>query len=64
MMPIGIPKVPYTLPGSRGVDWIDINQRLTRERIIFIGSEIDDDVANEIIGVLLVSLSMSIAYFD
>lgn len=54
MMPIGIPKVAYKMPGSRGGEWVDIYQRLTRERIIFMGSEIDDEMANQIIGVLLV----------
>jgi ATP-dependent Clp protease protease subunit len=53
MMPIGIPKVAYKMPGSRGGEWVDIYQRLTRERIIFMGSEIDDEMANQIIGVLL-----------
>ena len=54
MMPIGVPKVAYRMPGSRGGEWVDIYQRLTRERIIFLGSEIDDELANQIIGVLLV----------
>jgi hypothetical protein len=54
MMPIGVPKVAYRMPGSRGGEWVDIYQRLTRERIIFMASEIDDELANQIIGVLLV----------
>ena len=54
MMPIGVPKVAYRMPGSRGGEWVDIYQRLTRERIIFMGAEIDDEMANQIIGVLLV----------
>ena len=33
---------------------VDIYNRLTRERIVFMGSEIDDEMANQIIGVLLV----------
>ena len=53
MMPIGVPKVAYKMPGSRGGEWVDIYQRLTRERIVFMGSEIDDEMANQIIGVLL-----------
>ena len=55
MMPLGVPKVAYRMPGSRGGEWVDIYQRLTRERIVFMGSEIDDEMANQIIGVLLVS---------
>jgi len=53
MMPIGVPKVAYKMPGGRGGEWVDIYQRLTRERIVFLGSEIDDEMANQIIGVLL-----------
>jgi ATP-dependent protease ClpP protease subunit len=54
MMPIGVPKVAYRVPGSGSADWVDIYNRLYRERIIFLGQEIDDDYANQIIGVLLV----------
>jgi len=55
MMPIGVPKVAYRVPGSASADWVDIYNRLYRERIIFLGQEIDDEYANQIIGVLLVS---------
>jgi ATP-dependent Clp endopeptidase proteolytic subunit ClpP len=57
MMPIGVPKVAYKMPGSRGGEWVDIYNRLTRERIVFMGSEIDDEMANQIIGVLLVNIN-------
>eukprot|EP01082_Thalassiosira_pseudonana_P006683 g5816.t1 g5816 contig20:224448-225574(+) len=53
MMPIGVPKVAYRVPGSSGGEWVDIYNRLYRERIIFLGSEIDDELANQIIGVML-----------
>jgi len=53
MMPIGVPKVAYRVPGSQQAEWVDIYNRLYRERIIFLGSEIDDELANQIIGVLL-----------
>merc|ERR1719291_656045 len=53
MMPIGVPKVAYRVPGAPSADWIDIYNRLYRERIIFLGQEIDDQLANQIIGVLL-----------
>ena len=32
---------------------VDIYNRLYRERIIFLGSEIDDELANQVIGVML-----------
>ena len=38
---------------SRGEKAFDIFSRLLRERIIFLGSEIDDDVANSIVAQLL-----------
>ena len=53
MMPIGVPKVAYRVPGAPSADWIDFYNRLYRERIIFLGQEIDDELANQIIGVML-----------
>jgi ATP-dependent Clp protease protease subunit len=52
-MPIGVPKVPYRMPGSPYPDWIDIYNRLYRERIIFLGKDVDDELANQIIAVML-----------
>jgi ATP-dependent Clp protease, protease subunit len=52
-MPIGIPKVPYQFPGEPYSQWIDIYDRLYRERIIFLGKEVDDEIANQIISVML-----------
>ncbi|BAZ27873.1 ATP-dependent Clp protease proteolytic subunit [Cylindrospermum sp. NIES-4074] len=52
-MPIGYPSVPYRLPGEQYTQWIHIYSRLARERIIFLGEEIDDKIANEIIAIML-----------
>ncbi|MEM1366415.1 MAG: ATP-dependent Clp protease proteolytic subunit [Cyanobacteria bacterium P01_H01_bin.15] len=52
-MPIGVPKVPYRLPGQPYSDWIDIYNRLYRERIIFLGRGVNDALANQIIAVML-----------
>ncbi|MBK4732452.1 ATP-dependent Clp protease proteolytic subunit [Oxynema sp. CENA135] len=52
-MPIGVPKVPYRMPGETYTQWIDIYNRLYRERIIFIGKDIDDELANQVIAVML-----------
>ncbi|MBC8121131.1 MAG: ATP-dependent Clp protease proteolytic subunit [Gemmatimonadaceae bacterium] len=51
-MPIGIPKVPYRLPGGQS-QWIDIFNRLALDRIIFLGREVDDEIANAIIASML-----------
>ena len=53
MMPIGVPKVPYRPPGAYNADWVDLYNRLYRERIVFLGQQISDDIANQIIGVML-----------
>ncbi|AFZ07263.1 ATP-dependent Clp protease proteolytic subunit ClpP [Oscillatoria nigro-viridis PCC 7112] len=52
-MPIGVPKVPYKMPGGYDTQWINIYDRLYRERIIFLGRDIDDEIANQIIAVML-----------
>lgn len=52
-MPIGVPKVPYRMPGEPYTQWIDIYNRLYRERIIFLGKDIDDELANQIVAVML-----------
>lgn len=52
-MPIGIPSVPYRLPGSSFEQWISIYERLFRERIIFLAEEVDDGIANAIVAYLL-----------
>jgi ATP-dependent Clp protease, protease subunit len=52
-MPIGSPKVPYRLPGGNYEQWIDIEDRLFRERIIFFTEEVSDGLANAIVAYLL-----------
>ena len=52
-MPLGVPSVPYRLPGSQYERWIDIYTRLSQERIIFLGQEVTDSLANRIVAFLL-----------
>lgn len=52
-MPIGVPSVPFRLPGSQYERWIDIYTRLSQERIIFLGREVNDSIANRIVAFLL-----------
>ncbi|KAK4531207.1 hypothetical protein CCYA_CCYA07G2064 [Cyanidiococcus yangmingshanensis] len=53
MMPVGVPKVAFRVPGGTQAEWVDIYNRMYRERIIFLGSELDDELANQIIAVML-----------
>ena len=52
-MPIGIPSVPYRLPGSQMERWVDIYTRLGVERILFLGSEVNDGIANSLVAQML-----------
>lgn len=49
----GTPRVPYKHPGSEITQWVDIYNRMYRERIMFLSQGINDDFANMIIAVLL-----------
>lgn len=52
-MPIGVPKVPYRLPGSQYEQWIDIYNRLYIERILFLAQDVDDGIANALVAEML-----------
>nr|WCJ53631.1 clp protease proteolytic subunit [Coptis huanjiangensis]WCJ53716.1 clp protease proteolytic subunit [Coptis huanjiangensis] len=56
-MPIGVPKVPFRSPGEEDAVWIDIYNRLYRERLIFLGQAVNSEISNQIIG-LMVYLSI------
>ena len=49
----GMPLVPYKPPGSDYTQFIDIYRRLYRDRIMLIGSFLDEEQCNNIIAVLL-----------
>nr|AGW98570.1 clp protease proteolytic subunit [Ipomoea obscura]BDR62512.1 ATP-dependent Clp protease proteolytic subunit [Ipomoea obscura] len=52
-MPIGVPKVPFRNPGDEDASWVDIYNRLYRERFLFLVQEIDSEIANQIVGLLV-----------
>nr|YP_009123182.1 clp protease proteolytic subunit [Dunalia obovata]YP_009128206.1 clp protease proteolytic subunit [Saracha punctata]YP_009128864.1 clp protease proteolytic subunit [Iochroma loxense]YP_009139493.1 ClpP [Saracha nigribaccata]YP_009142351.1 clp protease proteolytic subunit [Iochroma tingoanum]YP_009252617.1 clp protease proteolytic subunit [Iochroma lehmannii]AJR30403.1 clp protease proteolytic subunit [Vassobia breviflora]AJS14529.1 clp protease proteolytic subunit [Eriolarynx australis]A len=56
-MPIGVPKVPFRFSGEDDGLWIDIYNRLYRERLLFLSQGITSELSNQLIG-LLVFLSM------
>ncbi|ONI06793.1 hypothetical protein PRUPE_5G081300 [Prunus persica] len=53
MMPIGTPKVPYRTPGEGTWQWVDLWNALYRERVIFIGQNIDEEFSNQILATML-----------
>ena len=52
-MPIGVPKVPYRLPGEETAQWVDLYNRLYRDRILYLCQDLDDELANQLIGIML-----------
>nr|QVL26098.1 clp protease proteolytic subunit [Macbridea alba] len=56
-MPIGVPKVPFRIPGEEDASWVDVYNRLYRERLLFLGQEVTSEISNQLIG-LMVYLSI------
>lgn len=52
-MPIGLPKVPFRLPGEPTAQWVDLYNRLYRERVLFLCQDLNDELANQLIGIML-----------
>ena len=52
-MPIGVPKVPFRFPGEASAQWVDLYNRLYRERVLFLCQDLDDQLANQLIGIML-----------
>nr|YP_010560380.1 clp protease proteolytic subunit [Nekemias megalophylla]YP_010599847.1 ATP-dependent Clp protease proteolytic subunit [Parthenocissus tricuspidata]QJR53163.1 ATP-dependent Clp protease proteolytic subunit [Nekemias grossedentata]USM11391.1 clp protease proteolytic subunit [Ampelocissus chaffanjonii]UYW35470.1 clp protease proteolytic subunit [Nekemias cantoniensis]WGF19937.1 ATP-dependent Clp protease proteolytic subunit 1 [Nekemias hypoglauca]UYW35556.1 clp protease proteolytic subunit [N len=52
-MPIGVPKVPFRNPGEDDLSWIDVYNRLYRERLLFLGQEVESEISNQLIGLMI-----------
>nr|YP_010291628.1 clp protease proteolytic subunit [Scleria parvula]ULQ67635.1 clp protease proteolytic subunit [Scleria parvula] len=52
-MSIGIPKVPFLRRGDKKKTWLDIYERLYRERAIFLCKELEGINTNQIIALLI-----------
>lgn len=52
-MPLGVPKVPFRLPGEPAAQWVDLYNRLYRDRVLFMCQDLDDELANQLIGIML-----------
>nr|YP_010148575.1 ATP-dependent Clp protease proteolytic subunit [Zabelia tyaihyoni]QQV69382.1 ATP-dependent Clp protease proteolytic subunit [Zabelia tyaihyoni] len=51
-MPIGVPKIPFLIPGDEEGSWVDIYNGLYRQRILFLGQELESEISNQIIGLI------------
>ena len=52
-MPIGVPKIPFKLPGEPVAEWVDLYNRLYRERVLFLCQQLNDELSNQLIGIML-----------
>jgi len=58
-MPVGVPKVPYRTPQEGSWQWVDLWNCLYRERIIFVGTGVTEDLGNQLVGTMLYLDSVS-----
>lgn len=52
-MPVGVPKVPYEYSPDYPAEWVDLYNRLYRERLLFLCQDLGDELANQLIGIML-----------
>ena len=52
-MPVGIPKVPFRSPGDEDASWVDLYNRLYRQRLLFLGQDVESEISNQIIGLMI-----------
>nr|QKG63920.1 ATP-dependent Clp protease proteolytic subunit [Syringa reticulata subsp. pekinensis]QTF74169.1 ATP-dependent Clp protease proteolytic subunit [Syringa reticulata subsp. amurensis] len=56
-MPVGVPKVAYLVYGDEEPSWVDLYNRLYRQRLLFLCQEVKPEISNQIVG-LMVYLSI------
>nr|YP_010378859.1 clp protease proteolytic subunit [Astragalus agnicidus]UCS39696.1 clp protease proteolytic subunit [Astragalus agnicidus] len=56
-MPVGVPKVPFLIPGDDEASWVDLYNCLFHKRILFLGQEVKSEISNQLVG-LMVYLSL------
>nr|YP_010758700.1 ATP-dependent Clp protease proteolytic subunit [Caragana tibetica]WEW73241.1 ATP-dependent Clp protease proteolytic subunit [Caragana tibetica] len=52
-MPIGVPKVPFLVPGDDDASWVELYNRLFHERLLFLGQEINGEISNQLTGLMI-----------
>nr|YP_009383078.1 clp protease proteolytic subunit [Archidendron lucyi]APA32929.1 clp protease proteolytic subunit [Archidendron lucyi] len=52
-MPVGVPKVPFRGPGDEEASWVDLYNRLYRQRALFLGQRVDSTISNQIMGLMV-----------
>nr|AWI71013.1 Clp protease proteolytic subunit [Thevetia peruviana] len=52
-MPVGVPKVPFQAEDEEDASWVDVYNRLYRQRALFLGDIVDSDLGNQIVGLMV-----------
>nr|YP_009138615.1 clp protease proteolytic subunit [Lathyrus littoralis]AIK20909.1 clp protease proteolytic subunit [Lathyrus littoralis] len=52
-MPVGVPKVAFEVPGDDEATWIDLYHQLFYTRLLFLGQEVNSEIANQIAGMMI-----------
>jgi len=52
-MPVGVPKVPYKFSDDAYAEWVDLYNRLYRERLLFLCQDLNAELANQLIGLMV-----------
>uniref|UniRef100_UPI0030FE8693 clp protease proteolytic subunit n=1 Tax=Dactylicapnos torulosa TaxID=367483 RepID=UPI0030FE8693 len=52
-MPVGIPRVPFLIPDDEEATWVDVYNRLYRERSLFLGTKIDWESTNLLLSIMV-----------
>uniref|UniRef100_UPI003001F8F4 ATP-dependent Clp protease n=1 Tax=Prototheca lentecrescens TaxID=2836214 RepID=UPI003001F8F4 len=52
-MPLGVPKVPFQLSTEDDAMWLDLYNCLYRERLLFMCQALEEELSNQLIGVML-----------
>lgn len=52
-MPVGVPKVVFLIPGDEEASWVDLYNRLYRQRLLFLCQDIDSEIGNQLVGMMV-----------
>ncbi|CAK8532755.1 unnamed protein product [Lathyrus sativus] len=52
-MPVGVPKVAFQIPGEDEATWVDLYHQLFYSRLLFLGDEIESELANQVAGMMI-----------
>nr|YP_009138390.1 clp protease proteolytic subunit [Lathyrus davidii]AIK20597.1 clp protease proteolytic subunit [Lathyrus davidii] len=52
-MPVGVPKVPFVVPGEDEATWVDLYHKLFYDRLLFLGQEVEDEISNQLCGMMI-----------